>query len=106
MGLNLLLIFMAWTKTNNKEIGYGLFIISFVFLLIMASTYFSYAFRIANCYDILIIIFIPLSIRVLNSKMIRIGYISFAIFYWWFVFILNNSGETYPYSSILNIFYD
>lgn len=97
MGFNLVIVFMAWLKLKNKETRYGLFITLLVFLLILSSTYFSYAFRIANCYDVLAIIFVPISMKILKNKSYKVSYLVFAVFYWWFVFVYNNSGGTYPY---------
>lgn len=100
MGLNLFLVLIAWKKYRTSETNFCLMCSFFVFVLILMSTVFSYAFRIANCYDILALIAIPLAIKTLKSPIIRSGYECFAVFYWWFVFIYNNSGGTYPFQFI------
>lgn len=52
------------------------------------------------------ILYIPyISYAILNEKgriennILAFSILSFVVFYWWFVFIYSNAGETYPYTS-------
>ncbi len=98
MGINATLVFLWWNQSNAKENGFALFISLFVFFLIACSSFFDYAFRIACCYDIFLIAFVPMAISSIKYVILNSGYLYFAFFFWWFVFIYNNSGGTYPYS--------
>lgn len=84
-----------------------LFFSIIILLLNLTSLLSEWFFRISLFVDILSLLMIS---NVLKSEQIkkksykRVLYILFAIFFWFFVFVINNSGETLPYTSgILSI---
>lgn len=98
MILNTFLTFRA--KLLHVKNGDYFFYISIITLsLIVISPIIPFLFRLANFYDILLLIYIPS----LLSKHIfgKSAYLFFGLFFWWFCFILNNSGESNKYSSII-----
>lgn len=82
-----------------------LFIIISIFVLFLNlfSIVARQAFRLGLFLDILSLVSIPMVLSNVNynGKQYKlILYILFAIFFWWFVFIHNHSGGTYPYTSV------
>jgi len=100
MIINFVFIFLFWTKNRENLYRPFLMISALTLFTILISTISLWFFRVANCIDILLLLYIPLTLRNSNkslSKMLYVSYMSFAVFFWWFVFIYNGSGRSYPY---------
>lgn len=68
----------------------------------LLSTVSIWAGRLAYYFQIVNIILYPYIINNLPNKLKKpytIGLCFIYIFYWWYVYIINNNGETYPYTS-------
>lgn len=70
-------------------------------MLIIISPVAPFFFRLANISDVLMLIYIPQILCSIAKPIHKYHYLFFAAFYWWFVFIYNNSGDSYPY--IINL---
>ena len=104
MILNFIVVFAFYKKEDVELRRFFLIISGIVVFLILMSTRGPYIFRIANCADILLLLYVPITLKTANKKELYVGYMFFAVFFWWFVFIFNGSGRSYPYilSPILN----
>lgn len=83
--------------TNKKAYIYLSLLVIFLNLTSLISVWF---FRISLFVDILNIICIANVVKseIIHKKSYKyLMYICYAIFFWLFVFIINNSGETFPY---------
>lgn len=100
MFLNFLIVLYAKRKCVENS-SFFLFASLTTLLLIIVSPIAPFFFRIANVCDFLLLIYIPQIINAASKPFLKRFYLSFAIFYWWFVFIYNNSGDSYPY--IINL---
>lgn len=102
MLLNFCIVIYARIK-QMEDSDFYLHVSLMTLCLIVASPLAPFVFRIANLCDIIMLIYIPLTITSVLKPIHKFYYFSFAIFYWWFVFILNNSGGSFPY--IFDSFY-
>lgn len=97
MMFNFIIVFIAW-RIDKNSFEFFLLIALLVLFFISLSTMGPFLYRVAYCLDILLLIYIPLSLNSISpTHQFHKAYMAFAIFYWWFVFIYNNSGETIPY---------
>lgn len=100
MTINFFIVYTAWRR-NKQQFEFFVFVAGIVLFSIATSTIGPFFFRVANCLDILLLVYIPLAFRSLSNIGKQL-YLGFAMFYWLFVFVYNNSGETIPYVSVLN----
>ena len=87
---------------NRKTYLFFSFIALFLILLSPIAVWF---YRLALMVDIISVISIP---HMLQSEVIikknaykTYAYIFYSVFFWYFVWVLNNTGETMPYTSII-----
>lgn len=101
MMLNFILLITAYkdSKLLDHRRTYVFFSLS-ILMLNLTSLVSEWFFRISLFIDILSLIYVA---NVLKSELVhskgykQFAYICFAIFYWLFVFVINNSGESVPY---------
>lgn len=59
-------------------------------------------YRVAIMLDMLMLLYIPQIVQ--KNRTLKIAYITFALFFFWFVFVLNRTCAIIPYhSSIIGI---
>lgn len=106
MILNFSIVLFFWKKNNTVLRKLFIFVSGLGVFLIILSTRGPFIFRIANCLDIMLLVYIPLAMTSIHQKAFTVTYMSFALFFWWFVFIYNGSGRSYPYilSSSFSLF--
>ena len=100
MFINFLIVVYARIKLMEDS-SFFLFASITTFLLIIISPLAPFFFRLANISDVLMLIYIPQILYTIAKPIHKYHYLSFAAFYWWFVFIYNNSGDSYPYMYML-----
>lgn len=98
MTINFFIVIYACLK-RVKDSKIYLFASLITLVLLTLSPLAPFIFRLATFYDILLLIYIPHVIHACSKTGMVIGlsYLTFALFFWWFVFVFNNSGETMPY---------
>ena len=97
MLLNFLIVLFVWRNNHTILRRFFILVSGVVLSVILISPIAPYIFRVANCIDILMLLYIPIVLKNINNKNLYSMYLSFALFFWWFVFIFNRSGGTYPY---------
>lgn len=97
MLMNFSIVLIVWVKDKVRLKNFFLLISGMGAITIMLSANIPFAFRLANCIDILMLIYIPIALNRFRCKNYTTLYLAFAVFFWWFVFIYNGSGRSYPY---------
>ena len=97
MIINFLVVLFVWEKDTFRLKKFFVIVSGIVASVIMLGSVAPYAFRVANCIDISLLIYIPMALKSTRNRGYYAIYLSFAVFFWWFVFIFNHSGRSYPY---------
>ena len=97
MTLNFLTVIIFYKKDKIGLRRYFMIVSGIGAIVIAFSSIGHYAFRVANCIDIMALLYVPLALKNAGSRIYYFFYLIFAVFFWWFVFIFNNSGGSYPY---------
>lgn len=104
MAINLLFVAFAWKKDKTGLKRFFLFVSCLTLIILVIGSQGAYMFRIANALDILLLIYIPLALKHSKNRMVIYSYMSFAVAFWWYIFILRGNGRTCPYISSLDFF--
>lgn len=96
MTLNFFVVAVLWKKDKQLK-PFFIYVSGMVVLLFLASTMGTYIFRIANCLDILLLVYIPIALKNSNNKNYTLAYMFFAVFFWLYIFVLQGNGATCPY---------
>lgn len=97
-----IVIYTSFIRNRNKIFLYSFLITYGILIVGLLSNISIWAGRLSLYFQIIIVILYPLFIiNVPKSKrnLYKTLYVALLIFYWWYVYINNNSGETYPYTS-------
>ena len=103
MIINLLFVAIAWKKDKTGLKRFFLFVSCLTVITIVIGSQGAYMFRIANAIDILLLIYIPLALKHSKNRITIYSYMSFAVVFWWYIFIFRANGASYPYISSLDI---
>lgn len=95
--LNFIVVLILWGKNRIGEKRFFLFVSGFVVILFLLSPLGSYLFRIANCLDILLLVYIPMALTNSRNQLYKYSYMTFAFIFWWYIFIRQGNGGTNPY---------
>lgn len=103
MLLNFLILLLAKTCKSRIE-NYSIYMIISILTLtaIILSKAAPNIYRVAIMLDMLMLLYIPQIVQ--KNRTLNIAYITFALFFFWFVFVLNSTCAIIPYhSSIIGI---
>lgn len=103
MLLNFLILLLAKMCKSRIE-NYSIYMIISILTLtaIMLSKVAPNIYRVAIMLDMLMLLYIPQIVQ--KNRTLKIAYITFALFFFWFVFVLNRTCAIIPYhSSIIGI---